>query len=42
MEIVDPHQSALRRLALALLLGTALGTLDWWVEIERIDKKWSN
>jgi hypothetical protein len=42
MEIVDPHHSALRRLALALLLGTALGTLDWWAEIERIDKKWSN
>lgn len=40
MDIARPHRSALWRLVAALiLLGSTLGTLDWWIEIERVDEK---
>jgi len=40
MDISHPHRSALWRLVVAMiLLGVILGSIDWWVEIERIDTK---
>jgi len=40
MDIARPHHSALWRLVVALiLLGSTLGALDWWIEIERVDDK---
>ena len=40
MDIAKPYRNATWRLAGALLLlGAVLGTLSWWVEIERIDNR---
>lgn len=40
MDISNPHRSALSRLVIALLLlGSSLGAIDWWIEMERVDAK---